>query len=109
MGIYDADNNLKVAIKLNNYSIIDGVIKLNVTVNEGITSEVGMGEFMMTPEVSLRVHSPIELKLMSGCGYSLKVVYRLPKDHRVLQYTPKVEKSLYDKARVHNFQEVSRV
>lgn len=104
MGVYTSEGELLVTLKLVHYSIIDGVVKLQFLINGSVTGEMGMGEFSLTPEISIRVYSPIELHQLMGCGYSPKMVYRLPRSYIVKEHKPKPKPSFYDRARSHEFE-----
>ena len=95
--------------KLIYYKIEDGIMKLELMINDTAWAEMGMGEFKLCQGVTVRVHSPIELHSIGGRGYSPKMVYRLPKGYTVRRVPEKVVKSLYDSARTHHFEALSNV
>jgi hypothetical protein len=109
MGVYSRSGELKVVVTLLHYTIENGVVKLSLSINGNSMIEAGMGTVKLTSEIAFRMHAPVELNQINGCGYSPKVVYRLPKSYVVKRFVPEKKKSLYDRARTHTFEAVSHV
>jgi hypothetical protein len=109
MQVQSGEGAVVVRFKLIYYKVEDGVMRLELMLNDTAWAQMGMGEFKLCPEVTVRAHSPIELHSIGGCGYSPKMVYRLPKGYTVRRVAEKVVKSLYDRARTHNFEASTNV
>lgn len=109
MAVADGSGKILATFKLASYKLENGTVKLELVVNSSTHLEIGMAEVSLAPNVSIRVHCPMEFHTVTGCGYSPKMVYRLPRSYVIKPHTAKEVLSLYDRARVHTFEEVKRV
>ena len=110
MEVVSDTGKVLVDFSLINYKIENGTVKLEVSLKNGaVWAEVGMAELKLCPEVTLRVHSPVELHAVGGSGLSPKMVYHLPKGYLIRRAQLAKVESIYDRARVHNFEVTPRV
>lgn len=93
--------------RLESFEVINGIPKYVIETKGGRLIQSGLPEIKVFDNLSTRLYTPIELHHVPSIGLSPKLVFVLPKTHRIEPYEEPEripqEKVVYDAMRRHQF------
>jgi len=115
--IYNKDNEEVISFRLATYIIDNGKFssRFDVVIGGGKMESIYMtgGKVQLNDEISVKVHTPIELHKVPDIGFSPKLVFSMPREffvqeHRKVASKIKVKKkfNMQDAARHHTLRQI---